>query len=646
MNPFISLCMIVKDEERVLRRCLDSVKGIVEEIVIVDTGSTDNTREIVKEFTDKLYDYQWKNDFSDARNFAASKATGQWIFVLDADEYVEQENLLRAIEEIREHHGTYDMYAVNIINFAGHNGESTAQHMHGRIYKNDGTVEFHRAIHEQLRKKSGQISVGISSVVIYHTGYLSKTVMDKNKNDRNVPLIENELKKSSSPGFDYFNLGNELKREKKTEEALQAFVKAYQNKSSFTYSWVPYCLCNIVECLIELDRNDDALNVIEDAERLFSNMADFTYLKGGIYMLQKRYDDAKAVFTKILSNIDTYTEVVKSPDYKEYQPNKNLGLIYEAEKDYVNAVKYYMGALNVNHYCFESTIKLIDILSKLHLEKDIFNLLSNDVLGKNDKEFHKKIIIHALNRGLSEYATLHANYYLGDDSLLLEIIEIKNNIIQGTLEKYNNDEGTDASKLLTGLSIGILDSVDLIIMEQSLENSIGKRRLQVILYSIPQIKAIVEMIVEGNSTEEIDAESYLFLLEKCILFKQFELIDRLLPIADHAKVNLYGKVAEIFYRNGFEDIAIDLYEQADIEQLAEQDFVNLIEWLIAKGNGPEAHRISMEALTRFYKDFRFYRYAILINQNNREFVGELAKKGFSIFKDSNWLRTMAPFVHI
>ncbi|MFX4566554.1 glycosyltransferase, partial [Acinetobacter baumannii] len=82
---------------------------------------TDNTREIVKEFTDKLYDYQWKNDFSDARNFAASKATGQWIFVLDADEYVEQENLLRAIEEIREHHGTYDMYAVNIINFAGHN---------------------------------------------------------------------------------------------------------------------------------------------------------------------------------------------------------------------------------------------------------------------------------------------------------------------------------------------------------------------------------------------------------------------------------------------------------------------------------------------------------------------------------------------
>jgi glycosyltransferase involved in cell wall biosynthesis len=74
MKPFMSLCMIVKNEEKVLRRCLDPVKGIVDEIIIVDTGSTDNTKEIAKDYTDKIFEFKWNNNFSEARNYAASKA--------------------------------------------------------------------------------------------------------------------------------------------------------------------------------------------------------------------------------------------------------------------------------------------------------------------------------------------------------------------------------------------------------------------------------------------------------------------------------------------------------------------------------------------------------------------------------------------
>lgn len=88
----ISLCMIVKNEERVLARCLDSVCDLMDEIIVVDTGSTDKTKEIASRYTDKIYDYTWVNDFADARNFSFSKATMDYIYAPDADELLDEEN--------------------------------------------------------------------------------------------------------------------------------------------------------------------------------------------------------------------------------------------------------------------------------------------------------------------------------------------------------------------------------------------------------------------------------------------------------------------------------------------------------------------------------------------------------------------------
>lgn len=88
----ISLCMIVKNEERILARCLDSLAGLMDEIIIVDTGSTDRTKEIAARYTDKIYDFPWVDDFSAARNFSFSKATMEYIYSADADEVLSEEN--------------------------------------------------------------------------------------------------------------------------------------------------------------------------------------------------------------------------------------------------------------------------------------------------------------------------------------------------------------------------------------------------------------------------------------------------------------------------------------------------------------------------------------------------------------------------
>ena len=91
----ISLCMIVKNEERVLARCLDSVADLVDEIIIVDTGSTDATKEIAARYTEQIYDFVWQDDFAAARNFSFSKASMDYIYAPDADEVLDAENRAR-----------------------------------------------------------------------------------------------------------------------------------------------------------------------------------------------------------------------------------------------------------------------------------------------------------------------------------------------------------------------------------------------------------------------------------------------------------------------------------------------------------------------------------------------------------------------
>lgn len=97
----ISLCMIVKNESETLARCLDSIKGLMDEIIIVDTGSSDNTKEIARKYTDKIYDFKWIDDFSAARNFSFSKATMDYIYTADADEIIDSENYKR-FEDLKQ----------------------------------------------------------------------------------------------------------------------------------------------------------------------------------------------------------------------------------------------------------------------------------------------------------------------------------------------------------------------------------------------------------------------------------------------------------------------------------------------------------------------------------------------------------------
>ena len=148
----ISVCMIVKNEEKRLRACLDSLRPIADEIVIVDTGSTDSTKAIAMEYTDLIYDFPWIDDFAAARNFAFSKATKEYIYSADADEVIDADNIrlfLRVKEFLPPETEIVQMHYLNLME--ENTVYSSKRELRPKLYKRLRTFEWVNPIHETVR---------------------------------------------------------------------------------------------------------------------------------------------------------------------------------------------------------------------------------------------------------------------------------------------------------------------------------------------------------------------------------------------------------------------------------------------------------------------------------------------------------------
>lgn len=182
----ISLCMIVKNEERILARCLDSLKGLMDEMIIVDTGSTDRTKEIAAAYTDQIFDFAWTGDFSEARNFAFSKAKMEYIYSADADEVLDVENreaFLRMKQVLLPEIEIVQMYYANQLS----NGTiyNYDKELRPKLFKRSRTFRWQGAIHEQ---------VGLTPV-IYDSEICIQHLPEENHKDRDLAAFARLVEK-------------------------------------------------------------------------------------------------------------------------------------------------------------------------------------------------------------------------------------------------------------------------------------------------------------------------------------------------------------------------------------------------------------------------------------------------------------------
>ncbi|MBI2657451.1 tetratricopeptide repeat protein [Candidatus Woesearchaeota archaeon] len=237
----ISLCMITKNEEKYLEQCLNSVKGLADEIIIVDTGSTDKTKEIAKKFSAKIIDFKWIDDFSAARNESIKYATKDWILVLDADEAIEKEGI-KAIKELAndkendaflflQKNYTNDSKIAGFVNeehknkgktYPGWYGSFIARLFRNKGFKFEGTV--HELVEPSIEAKKGRMAA--ANVAIHHYGNADPETVKK-KRKAYLELCRKKLGQKADASS-YYECGVLYKENNNLDDAIKSFRKAIE----------------------------------------------------------------------------------------------------------------------------------------------------------------------------------------------------------------------------------------------------------------------------------------------------------------------------------------------------------------------------------------------------------------------------------
>ena len=190
----ISACYIVKNEEKNLPRSLDSLKDAVDEIIIVDTGSTDSTIDIAKSYGAKIIQTEWNNDFSTPRNLAIDNASGDWIIMIDADEFFIKPNKIRS--NIKKLSNNEAIFMLRIDIDEDDNNKELNRDYYLRAFRNVDYLRYKGLIHENIRNLNGvslQYKMASEDLTIYHTGYSNSKADDKLR--RNLAIINTEIAK-------------------------------------------------------------------------------------------------------------------------------------------------------------------------------------------------------------------------------------------------------------------------------------------------------------------------------------------------------------------------------------------------------------------------------------------------------------------
>lgn len=353
MTKLLSLCMIVRDEEKVLERCLESVQGLVDEIIIVDTGSVDSTKEIARKYTDQIYDFTWINDFAAAKNEAISKATGKWILSLDADEYVVPEDH-KALKEylLTLDHNEPVGIILPIFNITG-SGKNTklVESSACRLFPNHEDIIFYRPIHEQIKHKTIDLPfIRFKSLKIFHTGYTAEVRGQKDKSSRNMKIFESLAVKTE---YDYFTLGNEYMILNDLKKAIYYYQRAY-HKADKNQDWIMHCTNQMVNAYMSLDRFKEAFELADESLSMWPYYSDYYFYKGFIYEYFGFDNEAIEVLKQSIQIAEKPIDKkgrfwLTTPSYGSTLPYTLLSKIYLNTNDNKNAILYITKLLKLDN---------------------------------------------------------------------------------------------------------------------------------------------------------------------------------------------------------------------------------------------------------------------------------------------------------
>ncbi|MBE6877007.1 MAG: glycosyltransferase family 2 protein [Ruminococcus sp.] len=326
----LSLCMIVRDEAPVLARCLNCIKHIMDEIIIIDTGSHDNTKEIARQYTELVYDFAWNDNFSDARNFAFSKASCDYQMWLDADDVIDAENQQKLLNLKQTLCADVVMMPYHIAFDEQDNPVYT--YYRERILKRSRNFRWKGAVHE---------AVTPSGEIIYSEIAVQHRKLQINDPDRNLRIFE-KLIAENSPlcARDTFYYANELYYHQQYQKAVQIYLDFLALPDGWKENQIDACQ-KLSACYLALDDSQTALKCLFQSFLYDRPRAEICCDIGRIKMLHQNWNDAVFWYeTALNAPLPAEQQGFSVPDCHDYIPYMQLCVCYDRMRNFPKARAY------------------------------------------------------------------------------------------------------------------------------------------------------------------------------------------------------------------------------------------------------------------------------------------------------------------
>lgn len=401
----ISQCMIVKNEENNIRQALSWGKEIMWEQIVVDTGSADRTVQIAEELGARVCHYVWTDDFAAAKNFAIGQAKGDWIALLDADEYMTPEDAKKVQDVLVElEERAFDGLSTNLQNL-NDEGEVFSFGTQVRFFRNDPDIRYRRRIHEQLETVSGRkLRIGDASqeLSIFHTGYQKKAIEGKEKNGRNRKLILAELEENPDDYEMMGYMGDDCLAEGENEAAETWYRRSIQHmpsmlepddqRSAMTFTEFLRLLTEKEALLGDGLLMNEIFGTYQKATHLLPEEADFDYILGRFFAMKKDMTRAVMHLELALGKLDRYGSYNKAMllSGNVFDAYEVLVRCYYETGEKQKCISYAINYLKYNRYGVEVLFWLLRVLLPDGAKE-------TGVAGENG-ERQKKEVLEALSR--------------------------------------------------------------------------------------------------------------------------------------------------------------------------------------------------------------------------------------------------------
>ena len=323
----ISVCIIGKNEEKNIERCLSPLREQNFEIVYVDTGSTDRTKELAAEYTDNIYDFEWIGDFSAARNYAVKKASHNYVLIIDCDEFltdIDREALEQAISDHPK--GVGQILLNNRCESGG--AQVTIPNRLERLFHRQH-YRYENAIHEQIcdvRTGSTYYTRYEAPITVDHIGYAGTAEERRKKTERNNELLFREIAKNPDDPYNYFQAAQSFNLIEDYENAYAYYKQAFSLGLDTENPWVYVMASNFINACVQLGRGDEALAFYLPVYDTYAANPSFLSSIGSLYLDLEPPRPLKAIveFVKVLQS-------PVSPDGMDYSAVALYGMGYANE---------------------------------------------------------------------------------------------------------------------------------------------------------------------------------------------------------------------------------------------------------------------------------------------------------------------------